>query len=201
MFVEDCEDPYWANGDNFDLVHFRGMAGFLLDLNAMVANAHEHMRDGGWIEFQDFDYTICCDDGTMKKDDPLRVFFDTCARGMRKYGCTNYGKSNVRKALISAGFTKVQVENKKVPISRWAKDEGLKDIGTLMAANLVDLIEAMAVKPLIALGIPADERKEMVAQACQSLKNGKAHRYINCRFVFAKKMGGEACEADSDAES
>lgn len=41
MFVEDCEDPYWANGDNFDLVHFRGMAGFLLDLNAMVANAHE----------------------------------------------------------------------------------------------------------------------------------------------------------------
>jgi hypothetical protein len=41
MFVEDCEDPYWANGHSFDLVHFRGMAGFLLDLDAMVANAHE----------------------------------------------------------------------------------------------------------------------------------------------------------------
>ncbi|KAH7197284.1 S-adenosyl-L-methionine-dependent methyltransferase [Fusarium flagelliforme] len=201
MFVEDCEDPYWANGDNFDLVHFRGMAGFLLDLDSMVANAHEHMRDGGWIEFQDFDYTIRCDDGTMKKDDPLRVFFETCARGMRKYGCTNYGKVNVRNALISAGFTKVHVVNKKVPISHWAKDEGLKDIGTLMAANLVDLIGAMAVKPLIALGIPTDERKEMVAQACQSLKNGKAHRYINCRFVFAKKIGSEGCDAESDAES
>jgi hypothetical protein len=41
MFVEDCEDPYWANGYSFDLVHFRGMAGFLLDMDAMVVNAHE----------------------------------------------------------------------------------------------------------------------------------------------------------------
>ncbi|CAF3601218.1 unnamed protein product [Fusarium graminearum] len=43
MFVEDCEDPYWANGYDFDLVHFRGMAGFLLDLDAMVANAYEQL--------------------------------------------------------------------------------------------------------------------------------------------------------------
>lgn len=43
MFVEDCEDPYWANGYDFDLVHFRGMAGFLLDLDAMVANAYEQV--------------------------------------------------------------------------------------------------------------------------------------------------------------
>src|SRR4051812_26818147 len=102
----------------------------------------------------------------MKKDDPLRVFFDTCAQGMRKYGCTNFGKINLRKALISAGFTQVQVVNKKVPISRWPQDEGLKDIGTMMEANIVDLIGSMSVKPLIALGMSADERKEMVSQAC-----------------------------------
>lgn len=127
----------------------------------------------------------------MKNDDPLKVFFDTCAQGMRKYGCTNFGKSNVRKALRSAGFVQVQVVDKKVPISRWPQDEGLKDIGTLMEANISDLIVAMAVKPLIALGIPEDERKEMISQACKSLKNGKAHRYMNCRIVFGKKIGAE----------
>lgn len=41
MFVEDCEDPYWANGHDFDLVHLRGMAGILLDLDAMASNAYE----------------------------------------------------------------------------------------------------------------------------------------------------------------
>ncbi|CEI64680.1 unnamed protein product [Fusarium venenatum] len=196
MFVEDCEDPYWANGYDFDLVHFRGMAGFLLDLDAMVTNAHEHIASGGWIEFQDFDYTVCCDDGTMKKDDPLQVFFDTCARGMQKYGYTSFGKSDVQKTLVSAGFTQVDVVNKKVPISPWPKDERLKDIGTMMEANISDLIRAMAIKPLIALGMSADERKEMVSQACQSLKKGKAQRYMNCRIVFGKKVGDEsACKS------
>ncbi|KAM0231141.1 hypothetical protein ACHAPO_008757 [Fusarium lateritium] len=150
------------------------------------------MTSGGWIEFQDFDYTVCCDDGTMKKDDPLQVFFDTCVRGIRKYGCTSFGKSNVQKTLVSAGFTQVDVVNKKVPISSWPKDEGLKDIGTMMEANISDLIGAMAIKPLISLGMSADERKEMVSQACQSLKKGKAHRYMNCRIVFGKKVGDES---------
>ncbi|KIL83822.1 hypothetical protein FAVG1_12972 [Fusarium avenaceum] len=189
MFVEDCEDPYWANGHNFDLVHFRGMAGFLLDLDAMVTNAHEHIKGGGWIEFQDFDYTVRCDDGTMQKDDPLRVFFETCAQGIRKYGCTNFGRRDVRKSMISAGFLQAQVVTKKVPISCWPKDEGLKDLGTLMEANILELIGSMSVKPLIALGISDEEREEMVSRACKSLRKGKAHRYMNCRFVYAQKDG------------
>jgi hypothetical protein len=132
----------------------------------------------------------------MKKDDPLQVFFDTCGQGMRKYGCTNFGKSHIRKALVSAGFAQVRVVNKKVPISRWPKDEGLKDIGTMMEANISDLIGAMAIKPLIALGMSADERKEMISQAYQSLEKGKAHRYMNCRIIIGKKIGGEgACKS------
>ena len=41
MFIVDCEDPEWTHGNNFDLVHLRGVAGFLLDLDAVVDNAHE----------------------------------------------------------------------------------------------------------------------------------------------------------------
>ncbi|KAF5021393.1 hypothetical protein F66182_6582 [Fusarium sp. NRRL 66182] len=184
MFVEDCEDPYWANGDDFDLVHFRGVAGFLLDLNAMVVNVHKY---GGWIEFQEFDYTVRCDDGTMQEDDSLRVFFDSCAQGMRKYGCTGFGKQDLQQALRSAGFRRVQVVSKKVPISSWPQDPEMKDLGTLMEANIFEYIGALAAKPLIALGIPEDGRKEMVSRACKSLRNGKAHRYMNCRFVFGQK--------------
>ncbi|KAM0296827.1 hypothetical protein ACHAO9_000474 [Fusarium lateritium] len=200
MFVEDCEDPYWANGDGFDLVHFRGTAGFLLDLDAMVANAHEHIKCGGWIEFQDFDYTVRCDDDTMQKDDPLPVFFETCARGIRKYGCTNFGKKDVRKLMISAGFLQAQVVTKKVPISCWPKDEGLKALGTLMEANILELIGSMSVKPLIALGMSDEEREEMVSRACKSLKNGKAHRYMNCRFVCAQKDGDDGSITGSDSD-
>lgn len=40
MFVEDCEGPEWMHGQGFDLVHFRGMAGILRDIDAMVLNAY-----------------------------------------------------------------------------------------------------------------------------------------------------------------
>ncbi|KAM0342677.1 hypothetical protein ACHAPU_009287 [Fusarium lateritium] len=175
------------------------MAGFLLDLDAMVLNAHEHIKCGGWIEFQDFDYTVRCDDGTMHKDDPLRVFFDTCARGIRKYGCTNFGKKDVRRSMISAGFLQVQVVTKKVPISCWPKDEGLKDLGTLMEANILELIGSMSVKPLVVLGMSEEQRQEMVSQACKGLKNRKAHRYMNCRFVYAQKYGDGSSVTGSDS--
>ncbi|QGI59236.1 hypothetical protein CEK27_001361 [Fusarium fujikuroi] len=201
MFVEDCEDPYWASGKDFDMVHLRGMVGFLLDLDAMVANAHEHLKEGGWIEFQDFDYTVRCDDGTMQKDDPLRVFFDTCAQGIRKYGCTNFGKKDVRKSLIAAGFTRVQAVSEKVPISCWSQDEGMKDLGKLMEANIMDLIGSMTVKPLIALGIPEEERKEMASQAYKSLREDKGHRYMNCRIVYGQKYRDQSSVASLGFDS
>jgi hypothetical protein len=123
----------------------------------------------------------------MQTEDPLRVFFDTCAQGIRKYGCTNFGKKDVRKSLIAAGFTQVQAVSEKVPISCWSQDEGMRDLGKLMEANIMDLIGSMAIKPLKALGIPEEKRKEMVSQAYKSLMNEKAHRYMNCRIVYGQR--------------
>ncbi|KAJ4271361.1 hypothetical protein NW762_000063 [Fusarium torreyae] len=135
----------------------------------------------------------------MQEDDPLRMFFDTCAQGIRKYGCTNFGKQDIRNSLRSAGFIRVQMVSKKVPISSWPRDEAMKDIGTLMEANILEYIGALAAKPLVALGIPEGERKDMVSRACKSLKYGKAHRYMNCRFVFGQKDDeGSAVDSGSD---
>jgi hypothetical protein len=137
----------------------------------------------------------------MQKDDPLRVFFDTCAQGIRKYGYTNFGKKDVRKTLIAAGFTRVQAVSEKVPISCWPQDEGMKDLGKLMEVNVLDLIGSMAVKPLNALGIPEEKRKEMVSQACMSLKNDKAHRYMNCRIIYGQKNGDQGSVASLGFDS
>jgi hypothetical protein len=137
----------------------------------------------------------------MQKDDPLRVFFDTCAQGIRKYGCTNFGKKDVRKSLIAAGFTRVQAVSEKVPISCWPQDEGTKDLGKLMEANIMDLIGSMSVKPLNALGIPEEKRKEMVSQAYKSLGNDKAHRYMNCRIIYGQKNGDQGSVASLGFDS
>ncbi|KAF4985940.1 hypothetical protein FDECE_16221 [Fusarium decemcellulare] len=187
MFVEDCEDPEWPNGAEFDLVHLRSVAGYLLDLDSMVNNAYEHLKCGGWIEFQEFDHSVLCDDGTMQQDDPLRVFFDTCAQGMRKYGCTSFGKLDIRSVLKHAGFNRIQVVRKKVPISPWARDERMKTIGKLMKARILESLDALAAKPLVALGMTPEQRQDMVNSALKSLGDGGIHRYMNYCFYFGQK--------------
>ncbi|KAF4978514.1 hypothetical protein FZEAL_5112 [Fusarium zealandicum] len=193
FFVEDCEDPVWTNGNDFDLVHFRGLAGFLLDLEGMVINARNHLRCGGWIEFQEYDHAILCDDGTMQTDDPLRAFFDTCAQGMREYGCLGFGKQDIRQTLKNSGFKRVQVVSKKVPISTWPRDEKMKTLGTLMRANILEMLDAMAAKPLVALGMTPEQRHDMVDGVRKSLQDVRVHRYMNCSFYFGQKGEADSC--------
>ncbi|KAL6358508.1 hypothetical protein LRP88_08693 [Fusarium phalaenopsidis] len=188
MFVEDCEDPEWTHGNNFDLVHLRGVAGFLLDLDAVVDNAHEHLRSGGWIEFQEFDHSVLCDDSTMKQDDPLRIFFDTCTEGMRKHGCIGFGKHDIKQSLKRAGFRRIQMETKRVPLSSWPGDKKSRTVGTLMQANISECLEAFAAKPLVALGMAPEQRHEMVSRARESLLDSSIRRYVNCHFYMGQKV-------------
>ncbi|KAH6990691.1 S-adenosyl-L-methionine-dependent methyltransferase [Ilyonectria sp. MPI-CAGE-AT-0026] len=187
MFVEDCEDPEWMHGCSFDLVHFRGVAGMLLDSDAVVANAYCNIVNGGWIEFQEFDPLVLCDDGTMKEDDPVREFGDLCAQGMRQYGCTAYGKQDLRQILEQAGFKRIQVVTKKVPISPWPKDKKLWTIGTLMKVSILEALEGFAAKPLEALGLSVEERRDLVAGVRTSLEDNQAHRYVNYHFCYGQK--------------
>lgn len=143
--------------------------------------------NGGWIEFQEFDPLVLCDDGTMKEDDPVREFGDLCAQGMRQYGCTSYGKQDLRQTLEQAGFKRIQVVTKKVPISPWPKDKKLWTIGTLMKVSILEALEGFAAKPLEALGLSVEERRDLVADVRMSLKDNQAHRYVNYRFCYGQK--------------
>lgn len=43
MFVEDCEEPDWLHGSGYDLVHFRGMASSVQDLDGLLAKAYPYV--------------------------------------------------------------------------------------------------------------------------------------------------------------
>lgn len=43
MYVDDCEEPDWLHGSNFDMVHFRGMAGTLRDLDRMLKRTYPYV--------------------------------------------------------------------------------------------------------------------------------------------------------------
>lgn len=145
------------------------------------------MRDGGWIEFQEFGHTILCDDNSMKDDDPLRIFSESYARGMQAFGCVAFGKQDLKQSLERAGFRNIRLVTKKVPISTWPKDSKQKAIGAFMMANIVDALGAFAAKPLAVLGMSAEERKMLAVRVYESIDDNRIHRYVNCYFCYGQK--------------
>ncbi|KAK5992861.1 Methyltransferase pytC [Cladobotryum mycophilum] len=191
MFIEDCEEPEWLHGSDYDLVHFRQMAGVLRNLDSLLTKIYPHVKNGGWVEFHELIPEIRCDDGTMKDDDPLKVFTEVSKSAMRLYGFRHLTNGDLEIILERAGFTNIHCITKKVPISAWPRDKYLRAIGVFMKATVYESLGAMAAKPLAALNMTEAERLAMVAAARKSLEDNTVHRYINCCVCYAQKKEGE----------
>ncbi|ODA76160.1 hypothetical protein RJ55_08443 [Drechmeria coniospora] len=187
MFVDDCEEPDWLHGSNYDLVHFRGMAGILRDVSAVLRKTHPRVRNGGWVEFQEVIPQIHCDDGTMAPDDPLRIFYDSAVQGLRAFGCDPMRTTELEDILDRAGFTNIRCVVKRIPIGTWPRDKHLKTLGLFMKTIILDSLDALAAKPLAALNIPHYERIELVRLVRRSLEDKNIHRYVNCCFCYGQK--------------
>ena len=127
----------------------------------------------------------------MAHDDPVRLLFDAATEGMRKLGCQPVNLQSMKESLEKQGFVNIQCVVKRAPISAWALDGDLRDIGVLMKTNITALIGALAAKPLAALEIAAKDRKSLATYARRSLADESIHRYLNCCFVYGQKPGSD----------
>lgn len=80
-----------------------------------------HMKPGGWIEIQEFDGRVNCDDGTVAPDAPLKRFFDLIPKAMANFGMIFNAGENLRGIIEGAGFTNISCRILKVPYGTWAK--------------------------------------------------------------------------------
>ncbi|EHK39969.1 uncharacterized protein TrAtP1_005992 [Trichoderma atroviride] len=194
MFIEDSEEPEWLHGSDFDLVHFRQMTHVFRNLQGLLTKIYPHVKNGGWVEFHELIFEIRCDDGSMKEDDPLRVFIETMKNGLRVYGINILTINELEQILGEAGFTNVHCITKKVPISTWPRDKTLRALGVFMKTTINDSLGAMAAKPLAALNLSPAQRVAMLEAARESLDDTSIHRYINCCVCYAQKREGHYAE-------
>lgn len=198
MYVDDCEEPDWLHGEEYDLVHFRGMAGILKDLDSVLQTAYRRTKNGGWVEFQEIIPQIECDDSSMRPDDPLRIFYDAATQGLRTFGCDPLRPARLEEALEHAGYTNIRCVTKKIPISTWARGKRLKTLGLFMKTVMLDSLDALAAKPLAALGVSPSDRRELTRHVRRSLDDNTVHRYVNCVFCYGQKREQDGAFADLD---
>jgi hypothetical protein len=80
-----------------------------------------HLRPGGWIELQEFDGRVHCDDGTVAPDAPLKRFYDLIPKAMANFGMAFNAGEALKEPLENAGFVNVSCKVLKIPFGSWAK--------------------------------------------------------------------------------
>jgi len=143
--IDDVEEE-WTYSKPFDYVHSKIMAGSIRDWPKFVGQCFENLREGGWVEFADWDYTPFLPDGTPDTRNNAvvtwhKLMMDTV---LEKAGATAKPGPDIKQWVLDAGFVDVKEVVFRVPIGGWAKDPKLKETGRYYGLSLEEGVEGIS---------------------------------------------------------
>lgn len=131
-------DP-WDFPHQFDYIHTRATSGCWSSFETSIAEqAFAALEPGGWLESQEVDANLCCDDGTLDPEGPLARWSNELIAASQKLGRPAILAAHLREIFERVGFVDVQQAVFKMPVNGWAKDTRLKELGYLWGANVFD---------------------------------------------------------------
>ena len=187
FMLDDIEED-WTETQPYGYIHCRYMAGSIGNWPRLVRQCYQNLRPGGWVEFQE---TICSpysEDGSLEPSHKLveliRLLVDACNRVGRSL---DPGPS-LKGWLQDAGFTGIRLRYIKSPIGTWPKDPRLKEIGLLLALNLIEGIDAFTAVPFReAMGWSPNEITAFNEAARKDLRRRNTHAIFDIMVITAQK--------------
>ncbi|GIK01893.1 hypothetical protein Aspvir_005934 [Aspergillus viridinutans] len=185
--VDDFESD-WEYSKPFDFIHARDLQGSVSDYGRLVERAFKNLAPAGWFEFADADLIVCCDDGTVKEAKNLleanRLVRDASARFGKVMGTASQHKQR----LEDAGFVNIHEEIYKIPLSPWAKNPKLKELGKFQQVNMLESLDAYSFALMTrVLGWHITEVHALLAGARAELLNRSIHMYAQWYHVYGQK--------------
>ncbi|KAK1979841.1 methyltransferase domain-containing protein [Colletotrichum cereale] len=186
FLVDDVEDT-WLNGRDFDFVHLRNMVPVLKSPVNLLRNAYEHMSPGGWVELQDVDGQVHCDDGTMPPDWPLVRFTNYLVEAFAKFGTNSHAAVFGRQYLEEAGFVNIQHHTVKLPYGTWPKDKTMRLVGMYYRTACEEFFPAVGAIHFEMLGWSKIEMEVLFAQCRNAMRDPNVHAYGMMHFWSGQK--------------
>ncbi|RSL49825.1 hypothetical protein CEP54_012244 [Fusarium duplospermum] len=187
-FEVDDFEAEWLYSKPFDFIHSRELEGCIGDEDALFRRALQHLKPGGYIEFQAAFPRCLSDDGTAEKAENTQSWLKTLIDGSAKFGKSLEGAIGWKEKLEKAGFVDVKQEIFKIPIGPWPKDPKLKEIGKYQIIQQIQAVESYT--PRIygtVLGWKDEEVQVYVAKVRKELKDPSIHLYAPIYVVYGRK--------------
>lgn len=180
--IDDIRLKIWwgqANAYNYDYIHTRMSLGIFHDFREIIQKSYNNLEPGGWMESQELDSKIFCDDGTMPPDWPLLEWSKDQDEAAHKVLQQPLRIAPLlKKWYEQAGFVEVKEQVFRIPINEWAKDPWLKMMGRYMSFNMADGLYGWSINYFNrAWGWTEPEVRVRLARVCNSLQDRSVHGY------------------------
>ncbi|KAL5585898.1 hypothetical protein FOBRF1_015768 [Fusarium oxysporum] len=187
--IDDAQLDWTWPTDHFDYLHIRDLYGSIDDWSALYAKAFRHLKPGGWFEDLELDIRAHSDVVT----DPQHIYhrwnavFQEAGEKMGKTFKIAIG-SRMRDLMDEAGFVDVSERKFRLPMSAWASDPKLKEIGSFVQMFVDGGLEGFGLYLLTqVMGWQYDKCQVFIAEMRQALRNKKLNPYYEVTLVYGRK--------------
>ncbi|KAJ4168286.1 hypothetical protein NW754_013620 [Fusarium falciforme] len=188
IFEVDDFEADWLYTKPFDFIHAREIEGCISDDDVLFRRAFQHLKPGGYIEFQAVYPRWLSDDGTAEKAENAQGWLKVLIEGSIKFGKSLEGAVDWKDKMQKAGFVEVRQEVRKMPIGAWPKDPKLKEIGKYQAIQQIQAVESYTPRIFSnVMGWKEEEIQVHVARVRKDLKDPSIHLYVPIYFVWGRK--------------
>lgn len=169
----------WDFRKSFDFIHSRLLLFGMHDWPRYFRRCFSNLRPGGWVEAQEVNYPLYCDDGSAGPNSALMRWSKVIREAMGKGGVDSAPGDHFKNYLSDEGFTNVQEKITNWPCSPWSKDEYGKELGRLQRQNMLMMLEGVSTMVLMKhLGWTKQEVEALLQEVRRDLDDLDKHVYI-----------------------
>jgi ubiquinone/menaquinone biosynthesis C-methylase UbiE len=178
FIVDNAEQP-WIYTQKFDFIHARALVLGIRDWPKLFRQAWEFTNPGGWIELQEGEFPLGCDDGSAAPDSPLLKWSRYMQEAARSIGIDTGARYKFREWLEGQGYGNVRTEEYKWAIGGWPRDKKEKEIGRWMQENLLQGLSGGSLALFTRqLGWTLEEVEAFLVDVRKQIMDPKSHVYL-----------------------
>ena len=129
FYIDDAESEWvYGTDEHFDFIHVRTLSGAIGDWDKLTRQCYEHLKPGGWLEFQE-PVALCeSDDGTIENAHAMLQWQELCNEAAKVFAKEIRVGQTLKQRMLDAGFVDVAEKVVKVITLIHARQTFLTDI-------------------------------------------------------------------------
>ncbi|KAK0380541.1 methyltransferase domain-containing protein [Colletotrichum limetticola] len=186
--IDDLEEE-WTWTELFDFIMIRSMVGSFKSWSDTIKQAYDNLEPGGYLEIQDNEFPIFCDDGSMPADSQVLKWTQLVIEATNIVGKSMTVAPTFKQLLEDAGFEDVQGRQEKWPISPWQqKDLKQRELGICCREGTLESLEPICMALFTrVLGWSRVQVLVFCAGVREELIHQRVHGYFNAYAAWGRK--------------